>query len=204
MNVGQLRSNTRGITESAQAFALRWTASMAADMDLMLVLNANAEHAAILAADWYDQQADTPNFAALADAGSAQDRLEKVLEWVNAGPQTPEARIVAAAHKLIFDAARNTVLVNARREGVAVARHENDTDCGHCIARATTTAKARNSSSEDVDLLFHPSCEGLLVPVRGELYKPPDHARAWHERIVAARQAGNVSHDDIAKWLSAH
>jgi hypothetical protein len=209
VSVNQLRPQLRELAETAQWLAYDWlldeepTAEELRD-DLALMVGAYVQSAAILAADWYNSEGSDSRYTAIPVDVLPPERLERLSEWVFKGPQRPENRVRVATHAIVFDAARNTVMLNAVNEGVSFARHEPAGSCGHCAQRATHAPKARSSSADDVDREFHHSCEGLFVPVRGALYEPPDHAREWGQKIAEARRAGNISEQDVAKWIEEH
>ena len=209
MSVDALRPVVRRMALRAQDRATNWFVAGDRSVDdtagaLSAIVGVYANSAALLAADWYEDEDPDIRFDAILDEDMPEEKLASVAAWVFAGPQTPTSRIRVAAHRLVFDAARRTVFVNARNEGVAIARHELARCCDDCIARATVSARDRNSGSEDVDQDFHPGCEGLFTAVRSGIYAPPEYAREWRVRLNAARHAGNVVPDSLAKWLTAH
>lgn len=168
------------------------------------VVGAYAQSAALLAADWYnDQDGDASFFAAPFDVLSPE-RMDNTAQWVHAGPQAPESRARVAANTLVWDAARQTLYQNARLEGVAVVRQEYADACNDCVVRATLSPRARDSGADSIATDFHHSCSGMLVPVRRGVWEPPSHAREWRERISEAINAGNMSADTIALWLDKH
>lgn len=170
--------------------------------DIPEMLRAYAQSAAIMAADWYNGLAGISSYFAKPDDDMPEEKIVNIAAWVHEGPQRPENRMAAAAHRLVFDAARRTVQVNALAEGVALARDEMADSCTDCQARATVDPKEKTGRSDDVDQFFHPSCEGMLVPVREGVYTPPGHTAQWRDRIAAARRAGNTTADSIAKFLA--
>lgn len=172
--------------------------------DIPEMVGVYVQSAALLAADWYDSQNEASSYLPIPVDKITEERLANMAAWIHAGPQSPQSRIRTAAHKVVFDAARNTIQANAQIEGVAIARQESADACTDCAVRATVAAKARNSRSDDVATDFHPSCEGMLVPVRRGPWSPPGYTHAWRERIAQARHAGNVTPDDIANWLKDH
>lgn len=210
MTVDSLRPRVRRYADRAAERTFNWM--LLADRDseglatnLISVVGVYARSAALLSVDWYNRQAPDADYrASILDLDMPEEKLGNVAAWVFNGPQLPQNRARVAAQRLVFDAARRTVFVNAADEGVAIARHEQAKCCNDCIARATLTARDRNSSSEDVNQDFHPGCEGLFVPVRGELYAPPEHTKAWRKRVELARNAGNIDAEDIAQWLAAN
>ena len=209
MSVGALLVDVRLMAEQARDMAQAWmlapdmTAEQVQD-ELSGMLGGFVGSASVFAAGWYNELNPESNFAADIDDDLPDEKIANVASWVFSGPQSPQSRIKVAAHRLVFDAARRTVQVNAMAEGVAMARHEDAGCCTKCMARATTVEKPRKGRSDDVDQFFHPTCEGMFVPVRKGLYEPPSHAREWHPKIEAARLAGNSDSDSIANWLSAH
>lgn len=206
--VSTLLPYVRRLAQRAEQRASNWilsTEPTAADVaeELPSLVRGYASTAAVLAADWYDELGAGSYFP-VQDNDLAEEKITNAAYWVMAGPQSPESRIRVAANKLVFDAARRTILVSAEGEGVPVARHEEAACCNKCMARATTWTLERTGSSHTSDQWFHPSCEGLYVPVRDGTYEPPEYARSWHEKVEAARRAGNVDAEDVAKWLDAH
>lgn len=204
-----LRTQLRSLAAVAEQHATMWMLTHEPDEaqlleDIPTMVGVYTSSAGLLAADWYNSIETDTKYYAVPHEEIPPERLVNIASWVHAGPQMPENRMRDAAYQLVFDAARNTVWVNAQNEGVAVARHETATDCGECIAKASTAPMAKNSSSDDLDRVFHPHCEGLFIPVRAGLWEPPKYAREWHVRKTQAREAGNVRAEDIANWLTAH
>jgi hypothetical protein len=153
-------------------------------LDLPELVAPYVQGAAILAADWYNNQDADSSYYADPDHGIADERLAATVGWIYAGPQRPESRIRVAAHTMVFDAARNTVWRNAEAEGVNVARQEMAESCQDCLARASVNPREKTGRSDDVARDFHPSCEGLFVPIRTGVYTPPDYLSAQSASIV--------------------
>jgi hypothetical protein len=209
VSVDQLRPQIKRLAQRASIHAYNWMLRDEPDVDeltqqLPEVVAVYTQSAAVLAADWYNNQDAESSYFAMPVEGIADERLQNTATWVYGGPQKPENRLKVVANTLVFDAARNTVAQNALNEGVAVVRYEYADSCNRCVSRATVSARARNSRSDDVSADFHHSCEGMLVPVRRGLWEPPGYAREWKQRIDAARRAGNTKPDDIASWLDDH
>lgn len=206
MSIERLRPEIRELALTCEEHAYNWMLTyepgaqdLLTDIPAMMVLY--VQTAALLAADWYnDQNPESSYFAEPIDK-IADERLENIATWVHGGPQRPENRMRTAANTMVFDAARNTIYQNAVNEGVAVVRYEYADSCNKCVARATTSRRAHNSRSDDLDREFHPSCEGMLVPVRRGVFEPPEYTRGWKERVRAAKSAGNTKPDDIANWI---
>ena len=209
MSVDSLRDEVRQLAQMAENHAFGWMqAHMPSAEDLLVeiqeMVGVYADTAALLTADWYDELYPDSSYSAVMDDDLADEKIVNVANWVHAGPQLPENRMRVAANRIVFDAARRTVLVNAQSEGVALARDEEAKCCNTCIASATLGPKERRGRSDDVEQFFHPSCEGLFVPVRQGVWEPPSHAYEWRERVKAARLAGNTDTERIASWLDSH
>lgn len=184
MSVDTLRPYVRRLAERASQRAFNWALTKQRSPEEMIeafpaLSGVYASSAALLAMDWYRQQDKGAKFQPHADADLAPEKIAAMSGWVFAGPQTPESRARVAAHRLVFDAARRTVFVNASEEGVGIARHESATECGDCRKAASTSVRHRHSGSGDVEQFFHPMCEGLFVPVRQDVWTPPDHMLEW-------------------------
>jgi hypothetical protein len=210
VSIDTLRGPVRTLAQRSQDRIYNWMLSRAPvtvedlQQNLFVLAGVYAQSAALIAADWYEEQDPDSRYAAFLDDDLPDEKLANMALWVFRGPQEPENRGRVAAHKLVFDAARRTIFANAATEGVAIARHESARCCNGCLVRATLTARDRNSSSEDVAQDFHPSCEGMFVPVRSGLYAPPEHTKEWRNRVLLARRAGNTALDDLAYWLDNH
>lgn len=208
MSLSGLITDTRTLAEEAeamvQAYLQTYGVEIAVAEDALDGLRAFTDEAALLAAEFYNDLNPSARYSAKVDDDMADEKIVNVAKWVFDGPQSPESRIVAAANRLVFDAPRRTILMNARSEGVAVARHEEQGCCSKCIARATTMPREHRHRSEDIDQFFHPKCEGMFVPVRKGVWQPPQYQREWHDRVESARLAGLSNPDDIANWLDGH
>lgn len=172
--------------------------------DIQDIVTVWCDSAALLAADWYNDLDSDSGYRAKGSWTLDRDSRTAIANWVMAGPQLPENRMRDVSRSLVYVAARKAIWANAEIEGVAVVRHEEANACGNCQIRATNKITPRNASSADVFRDFHHSCSGMYVPVRSGIYEPPEYARAWGEKIAAARLAGKVNTDDIAKWLEAN
>jgi hypothetical protein len=134
VSVDQLRPFVRRLAERASARTLNYMITRARTKDdlreaITTLSGVYAQSAALLAADWYEEQDRDSRYTAHADDDLAEQKLDDIVSWIFAGPQLPENRAKVAAHRLVFDAARRTVFVNADDEGVAIARHESATEC---------------------------------------------------------------------------
>ena len=209
MTISSLRPLISELAQTCQEHTYAWMVTEQPGVDeiklsLPEIVAVYTQTAALLAADWYNNEDADSSYHAVPIDGIADERLDNTAHWVHAGPQTPENRMRVAAHSLVFDAARNTVYGNAQEEGVAVVRYEYADSCDECVARATTSPRARRSRSDDIATDFHHSCEGMYIPVRTGVWEPPHYAREWGSLVKSAREAGFESPDDIASWLKSH
>ena len=131
---------------------------------------------------------DSSYSASLEDA-LEMEKLENVALWIMSGPQLPESRARVAANKMVFDAARRTVFLNARVRGCCAGPRRGIVVLQRLYCAGHTAPKARNSTSV-VEQDFHPACSALYMPIRGEFYTPPHYTRQWHSRIKSAKLAG--------------
>lgn len=197
----------RTMARTAENHAYSWMLTYEPTVEQLLtdipeMLRVYAQSAAIMAADYYNGLAGISSYFAKPDEDMPDEKIVNIAAWVHEGPQRPENRMRVAAHKVVFDAARRTIQVNALAEGVALVRDEMAGSCHGCQARTTVDPKEKTGRSDDVDQFFHPSCEGMLVPVREGVYTPPGHTEEWRTRIAAARRAGNTDADSVAKFLA--
>lgn len=203
-----LRSDLAQLTAIAREHMSIWLGTVsgpeAAAEGMAIQIAPYAESAALLAADWYLDQNPDSKYDPEPVALITDERAENTAKWLFAGPQTPDSRMRAATQSMIYDAARNTVLVNANAEGVAIVRHAHANAHNDCIARATVDPRASTANSDDVPRDFRHNCECLYIPVRKGVYEPPDYTSEWRERIAEARRAGNTSPEAVANWLDAH
>lgn len=184
MSVDSLRVEVRQWAQTAEFHALAFMEDNEPDEPELAeaipgFMDVYAQTAALLTADWYNSMDKESRYFARPFAEIAPERLAATASWVFKGPQTPANRMRSAAHGIVFDASRNTVVSNADTEGVAIVRHEHADACDDCAQLATKRPMARNSSSEGVGRDFHHHCEGLLIPVRRGIWAPPDYTKAW-------------------------
>lgn len=205
MSVGELLPLIDSLARVAQDGAYAWMTSFAPSElqlvdDMADIVNVYCESASLLAADWYNSLDSDGYFVATPGWNLAEPERLAIASWVFRGPQLPENQMRVVTHSLVYGAARRTIWRNAELENVSVVRHESADACGDCRYKATNAITDKNSKP-DVFRDFHHSCTGMYVPVRSGVYKPPEHARSWGEKIAQARLAGRVNADDIAKWL---
>lgn len=191
MTVAALRSDLRMIADGAQWHATNYVLDNEPDMDTLRdsiadFMGVYCQTAALLAADWYNDQDRQSRFSASPVSVVPPERALDTAAWVFRGAQTPTPETVAkrmasAAYTMTFDAARDTVSANAKSEDVAYVRVEEPDACDDCMGRATLVPRARNSSSEDVSWERHQRCEFLFEPVRTGIWVPPDHHLAWRD-----------------------
>lgn len=209
MSVSQLLPLIEQLAQSCERQAYAWMTSFSPTAESLVdditdMTNVWCDSAALLAADWYNDQDADGQYRARGTWDLDRDQRTAIANWIMAGPQAPENQARAMGRSLVYTAARKTIWANAELEGVAVVRYEEANACGNCQVRATSRITPKNASSDQVFRDFHHSCSGIYIPVRAGIYEPPDYARSWGEKIAAARLAGKVNTDDIAKWLEGN
>src|SRR5829696_3784866 len=98
MSVEQLRPMIRQLARTAEEHAFSWMLTQEpsiADLklDIPEMVNVYVQSAALLAADWYNEQNPESSYFAAPVDGIADERLDNLATWVHDGPQRPENRM---------------------------------------------------------------------------------------------------------------
>ncbi|MCC9182576.1 hypothetical protein [Mycolicibacterium mageritense] len=153
-----------------------------------------------LTAVYYDEQPAGPaasDFVAVPADLAPEKQLAASARWALLQRDPAEA-LKGSATRAVFGASRNTVILNARREGVRWARHASATACGFCRMLATRGAVYRG---EALAKKSHDRCHCIAVPDRDGTYEPPAYVEQWQADYVAARRDGATSAADIARGM---
>lgn len=150
--------------------------------------------AAVLTAHWYTNLdlASKFNPSDTQTAVSA-GRINYTLGWVfgQHGEVTPADRMVGAFQRMVFDASRNVVVSNAKREGVPWFRDARPDACSFCRL-LTVDPHAYHGKYVEMPSHNH-DCRCLAVVSRGDnIYRPPAYVDEWR-REVDAQRAGNLT-----------
>jgi len=169
-------------------------------------LSASAE----LSASWYEELVPDSGFEVRAVDPVDRTVLEKNAAWALAQPN-PEKSIVGSVDRQIRNAGRDTIQVNARREGVVWRREASSTACGFCkmlttrggvyysAASAGYTANVGLRSKEGG---YHDFCSCIVIAERvGSPYEPPAYAKDWEAEYHAAAKTAKGDLDEIANIM---
>lgn len=153
----------------------------------------------LLTTQWYAEQpvaATRPGAAAFAPALApllSRERLAIAARWALT-QRDPGSALRGSATRAVFDQSRNTVVLNAEREGiVGYARYARASACGFCRMLATRTDEASGLYRTEKTAVqvssrrakrkpgqkYHDHCYCLAVPVRSGGYEPPDYVQQW-------------------------
>lgn len=151
-----------------------------------------------LTAQWYYNLNPDSAFATEVTAAPATEMFQKSAGWAYSQADPLEAlKLITERH--IFTASRDTVVQNARREGVKYARYASANACAWC--RVLATREAVYHSAENA-IKGHDGCHCMAVPVRnGDSWTPPDYTQSWMQEYNDARDAVGGNLDDIVNHM---
>jgi hypothetical protein len=167
------------------------------------IVTPHAHVAAEITAQWYQEINPASAFEAVPVVDLAPERLDKSINWALYAPgdATPMDRMAGSSKRMVSDAARDTVTVNAAQEGVRWARYASANACAFCRLLATrtdnnlyqsqtsaTTVVGRRGTQKQGDK-YHDHCRCIAVPVPdGQTYTPPDYTAQWQQDYLNARK----------------
>jgi hypothetical protein len=147
----------------------------------------------LITAEWYDSLSDKP-FAVTPAPPADLETLRYKAGWAATEPD-PAAALQGATDRLVYDASRNTVVLNAEREEVRYARHAQEDACAFCRLLATRGLiyHSRESAAASHDL-----CQCVVVPERdGDFYVAPDYVHDWKQQYKdAVKEIGSAKDAD--------
>ena len=163
-----------------------------------------------LSASWYEELVPDSGFEVRAVDPVDRTVLEKNAAWALAQPN-PEKSIVGSVDRQIRNAGRDTIQVNARREGVAWRREASSTACGFCQMLTTRggvyySAKSAgytaNVGLRSKEGGYHDFCSCIVIAERvGSPYEPPAYAKDWEAKYRAAAKEAKGDLDKIANIM---
>lgn len=155
----------------------------------------------VLSAQWYHELAPNAAFAVQPAPPVSKDALYASARWATT-QSDPVQALGLSTERRVFNTSRDTVALNAQREGVRYARHASANACPWCRVLATRGAVYR---SEKTGAASHDGCHCIAVPVReGDTYESPDYVAAWEADYDKAREAVGGNLDDIANYMRSH
>lgn len=185
--------------------------------------------AADVTAVWYEDQDPASDYTATpADLPSLED-LAAAARWAVLQAD-PAAAWGGSASRSLFDASRDTVVVNAEREGVRWVRHAREDSCGFCRLLAARSLEGLNYGSEGVrDKIgadgkptgektlvvlkakkgkgqspgeeYHDNCNCTAVPLRDGTYTAPTYVEQWKRDYEKARDLAGKKAGAIANAM---
>lgn len=113
------------------------------------IVRPHAEAAAHITAQWYEELDPTSSFEATPVVDLVPERIDKTIDWALYAPgeAKPDERLAGSSIRMVSDASRDTVLSNAREEGVLWARYASANACAFCRMMATRGAVYRTELS---------------------------------------------------------
>lgn len=146
-----------------------------------------------LSATWYEDQAPDVDFVAEPAELPAVDQLAANGRYALT-TKKPASVLAGAGRRQLFNAHRETILVNAKREGVSWVREARPGACGFCRMLATRvltegfggapgtylTEDSANANPHTEDAEGHDHCRCVSVPIRGgKAYQVPAYVGDW-------------------------
>lgn len=150
-----------------------------------------------LTATWYEDQLPGSDFRAVPADLAPVNQLAILGRWSMLQPD-PAVALGGTGTRALFQASRDTVVLNAGREGVRWARHASANACGFCRVLAIRSAVYR---SEDAALKSHDHCHCIAVPVRDGEYEPAPYLEQWTRDYKAAQAGGASTIGEIANAM---
>ena len=155
-----------------------------------------------LAADWYEESAPELEYVASPSGMPDESVLAKSASWaLGATGEAGLDRLAGTLQRAVFNAARETILDNVRRErGAGWARHASANACAFCRMLATRGAVY---SSRGSAMKSHDFCHCVAIEVRpGTSYEPAPYVERWTKEYNRARRdAGSGDPKQIlAAW----
>ena len=151
-----------------------------------------------LTAQWYDELDSEAAFATEVAPAPAAEVFEASAGWAFSQAD-PLGALVRTSERQIFTASRDTVVHNARREGIKFARYASANACEWCQVLATRDAVYY---SEESAIAGHDNCHCMAVPIRsGDEWNPPDYVQQWTDNYNAARDEVGGNINDIVNYM---
>lgn len=154
--------------------------------------------AAMLTAQWYQDLKPDAAFAVETPPPPVKEILDSSAGWAFSQAD-PLGALVRSTERHVFTASRDTVVSNARREGVRFARYASANACAWCRVLATREAVYKTADNATKG---HDNCHCLAVPVRaGDSWTPPPYVKQWMADYNTARGEVGGNLNDIVNHM---
>lgn len=150
------------------------------------------DRASILTAEWY-QSLSEKNFRVREYFPVSEGRINYTTAWAAklAGEADPVDHMAGAFQRMVFDCGRQTVIGNAKQEGVQFHRDPNEDACPFCRL-LTVDPTAHRGKYVDMPSHNH-DCRCIAVVSReGNPYTPPEFVEAWKAE-AEAKKSGDLT-----------
>jgi hypothetical protein len=157
---------------------------------------------AMVSSEWYQELAPDqryePKPAPLVQRGT----LERNASWASTQANVERA-LVGSAERAIRAGGRETIVMNARIEGILWRREAAATACGFCkmtsVGKEFFTGRAAGGT---LAFKYHDFCSCVVIPERvGSPYATPDYAKDWQKEYEEAAKKHKGDPDAIANAL---
>lgn len=151
------------------------------------------DQTSILTAEWYDSLNPESRYRTREFFPVSEGRINYTVQWAQElnGPTRPVEHMSGAFQRMVFDCSRQTVVGNAKLEGVPFFRDAREEACDFCRL-LTVDPNAHHGKYVDMPSHNH-DCRCIAVASRGEnLYVPPRYVEKWKAE-VEANKSGSLT-----------
>lgn len=173
--------------------------------------------AAVISAEWYSSLDPGAGFAVETAPPVERDVLQANMRWALTQTE-PLPNLTGAVERQVFNSSRETILSNAKREGVRYARYASANACSFCQILATRTTTdlyatefsavrvvgraGRPRGTRKLGEKFHDNCHCVPVAIRdGVTYEPPSWVAQWDTAYGNARNDVGGDTNDIINHM---
>lgn len=142
------------------------------------------DQTSILAAEWYDTINPESGYRTQEFFPVSEGRINYTTAWAYKlnGETRPVEHMSGAFQRMVFDCSRQTVIGNAKLEGVPFHRDAREEACPFC-RYLTVDPNAYRGKYVDMPSHNH-DCQCIAVVSRGEnVYVPPDYVQQWKTEV---------------------
>ena len=154
------------------------------------LINPILDTAAILTAEWYHELSPDSPYSPTEFFPVTEGRINYTTAWSFklSGDARPVEHMSGAFQRMVFDSSRQTVIGNAKAEGVQWERDARAEACPFCRLLVVDPGAYQGKY---VDMPSHNhDCECVAVASRdGNPYVPPDYVKTWADEEERKRSA---------------